>query len=111
MKSILSKKLIFSLFVFLVFPFFVNAQSLELRSSPTYPEVGDSISATVSSFDIDVNKSEISWYKDGKFERKGVGMKNFSFAVGPTGNTIKVSVKTNSSTFEQSIKMKLNRNL
>lgn len=105
MKGILSKKIIFSAFVFFALPFFASAQSLELRSSPAHPEAGDSISVTVSSFDIDVNKSEISWYKDGKFEKKGVGMKNFSFIVGSSGNIIKASVKTNKSNFEQSIKI------
>lgn len=105
MKSILSKKLILSLFVFLAFPFFSNAQSLELRSSSLYPTAGDTVSITLSSFDIDVNKSEVSWYKDGKFEKKGVGMKNFSFVIGDNGNTIKVSIKTNNTSVEQSIKI------
>jgi hypothetical protein len=105
MKSILSKIIIFQIFVFLTFPFFVNAQTLEVRSSPTYPSVGDTVSVSVSAFGLSVDTSEISWYKDGKFERKGVGMKNYNFPISENGNTIRVSVKTQNGTLEQTVKV------
>lgn len=105
MKGILSKKIIFSAFVFFALPFFVGAQSLELKSSPSYPSPGEMVSVSVSSFGLDLNNSEISWYKDGKLESKGKGIKNFSFSIGENGNTIKSIAKINGGSLESSIKI------
>ncbi|MDQ5883288.1 MAG: hypothetical protein QG654_201, partial [Patescibacteria group bacterium] len=105
MKGILSKKIILTLFVFLAFPFFSNAQSLELKASSLYPSAGDTVSVSLSSFDTEINGFEISWYKDGKFDRKGFGLKNYNFVIGEKGNVIKASVKISNQTLEQSIKI------
>ncbi len=105
MNGILSKKNLLVLFVFLAFPFFLHAESIELNFSPIYPSEGDLVSVVLSSFGLDINNSEISWYKDSKFEKKGVGLKNYSFPISENGNVIKVSVKRGSSTLEQSIKI------
>ncbi|MEZ4103115.1 MAG: hypothetical protein R3B55_00905 [Candidatus Paceibacterota bacterium] len=101
----MSKKTIITLFVFWAFPFLSQAAVLDVRSSNPYPDVGDIISVSVSSFEIPVERSEVSWFKDGKFEKKGIGLKSFSFPVGENGNTIRVSVKESSKTTEQSIKI------
>jgi hypothetical protein len=105
MKGILSKKTIFSIFVFLAFPFFSSAQTLDLRSSPAQPAVGDTVSVSVSSFDLNINQSEVSWYKDGKFERKGVGMKSFSFSVSEKGNTVRSVVKSGGVNLESFVRI------
>lgn len=105
MNGILSKKTFLSIFVFLAFPFFLYAQSIELGYSPSYPSEGDFISVTLSSFGLDINNSEISWYKDNKFEKKGIGMKSYNFSISENGNVIRASVKTNSGSLDQSIKI------
>lgn len=103
MKGILSKKIIFSALVFFALPFFVNAQNIDLRYTPTYPASGDMVSISLSAFGVDINTAEISWYKDGNFERKGVGMKNFNFTLGANSNVIRSIIKTGSSTLEKSV--------
>ncbi len=105
MKSILSKKIILSIFVFLAAPFFTFAADIDIKTSPTYPEVGQNVSVHVSSLKIDINQAEISWYKDNKLEKKGIGMKNYSFAISENGNAIKAIVKTKTSTQELNIKI------
>ncbi len=105
MNGILSKKTFFSVFVFLAFPFFLHAESIELNFSPSYLSEGDLVSVVLSSFDVDINNSEISWYKDGKFDKKGTGLKSYNFPISENGNTIKVSVKRGGSVLEQSIKI------
>lgn len=105
MSTSLLKKFIFVTFLFLVVPNFSHAESIELRASSLYPAVGDNVSVTVSSFDIDINNAEVSWYKDGKFDRKGVGMKSYNFIIGENGNTIRASVKVKNQVIEQTIKI------
>lgn len=103
MKGILSKKIILSVFVFFALPFFANAQNIDIRYSPTYPSPGDMVSVTLSAFGVDIDKAEISWHIDGKFERKGVGMKNFSFTMSDDSDIIKALIKIGTSTFEKSV--------
>lgn len=105
MKGILSKKIIFSLFVFLAFPFYIHAQTLDLRSSSLYPSTGDNVLITLSSSTTDINGLEVSWYKDGKLDKKGAGLKNYNFIVGDKGNTIRAAVKVGTQVLDQSIKI------
>ncbi len=105
MSTSLLKKVIGGTFLFLALPLFSHAQSLELQASSLYPPTGDSVSLSLTSFDTDINAVEVSWYKDGKLDKKGIGMKNYSFVVGDSGNTIRATLKIKNQLVEQSIKI------
>ncbi len=105
MNGILSKKTFLSIFVFLAFPFFLHAQSIELKASSLYPSTGDNVTISLSSFDIDINSLEVSWFKNGKFEKKGIGLKNYSLLVSEGENVVRASVKLGDKSLDQSIKV------
>lgn len=88
------KKIITIGIILFTIPFFSYAQSVEIDFSPKSPKSGQLINVSVSSFSVDLNNSEISWYRDGKFIQKGVGAKNFSFPVNDGDNLIRASIKS-----------------
>lgn len=95
MQPIINKKIII-LFIFLFFlPNLIFAQSFELSTYPQNPEPGDFISVSVSPTNLNISNLEVSWYKDGKLQKKEVGLSNFSFQLDEKGNTIRVLVKAN----------------
>lgn len=76
--------------------FSVKAQTptndLILSLNPNYPRANEEVSATVSSFSVDLEKTMISWLLDGKLSTQGVGQKSFNFKAGESGKTTSLEV-------------------
>jgi hypothetical protein len=79
------------------------AQSVSFSVSPRTPEVGQTVSITASSVDANVNQSEISWYKDGRLDKKGIGMRNYSFVMGNQSVLIRAVARSTTGQFEGSV--------
>lgn len=76
-----------------------------IELTPENPSPNDIVNAKVSFKGDTVNMSEIGWYIDGKLIKSGVGLKNFSFRTGNSGQKIelRVVIKTENGIFENTI--------
>ncbi len=75
----------------------VSAQArttdLILSLSPKYPMPNQSVTATLSSFAIDLNKANISWSVSGTESAVGIGKKTFSFDMGNVGEPLSIQAR------------------
>lgn len=78
---------------------FVHAQytnplktSLSLEILPENPGPNQSVVATVSSYDTDLNAARISWSINGQIKDSGTGKKTFTFVTGGAGTATRLSV-------------------
>ena len=93
--------IIFSALVYVFFAFCSSAQvqteDIVLSLNPQYPKVNESVTASLSSYSTDLNKSKISWTLNGQLSAENVGQKNFSFNTGTAGMQTIVSVQIQTS--------------
>lgn len=96
----------------LVLPFFVLAQLdlagqfLNLNITPENPLAGQTVTAKVESFSVDLNRVQISWFVNGRRVSSGVGKVSQAFTVGPIGSatTLEVVVtKSDGSTLSEKL--------
>ena len=66
--------------------------TISLSLSPTNPGPNADVTAKVSSFQANVDTTNIIWYINGQKKLSGVGKKNFTFRTGDVGDTITLSV-------------------
>lgn len=81
-----------------VLPVFAHAQSLPgatepvtLRLSPSSPRPNSTVTATLESFSVDLSRSDISWYVNGKAVSSGKGSTSITLQSGAPGSLITVS--------------------
>ena len=60
---------------------------VNIKITPNFPGPNQEVSISIEEYSMDINMSEISWFKNGVLVKKGVGEKNFSFITGDIGTT------------------------
>jgi hypothetical protein len=73
------------------------ANPLEIVLYPENPDPESKVSVSLKSYSIDVNSSDISWYVDGKLEKKGKGELNLEAVSPALGKKMTISVEALSS--------------
>jgi hypothetical protein len=68
------------------------ANTLDLRLRPQYPRPNETVTAFLENYSFDLARSEISWFLDGKLQKKGLGIISFVFQNSPIGGTRQVGV-------------------
>lgn len=88
--------LLILMFVMLSFSAPLHAQvrnaDVILNIFPQYPNPNQAVTATVSSYVIDLNKANITWSLGGGEASMGIGKKSFTFNSGDTGSPLNLSV-------------------
>ncbi len=89
--------ILFSIFFCVFFSLRASAQLLQgndlsLTLDPQYPGINTSVNASISSYVVDLNKTNISWILNGKTVSIGVGKKDFTFTTDNTGATLTIGV-------------------
>lgn len=86
-QTMINKFLI--LIIVMTFSFFAFSANAQVRNtdisiyiSPEYPKPNESVTATLDSNTVDLNKAYISWLLDGQERLAGIGKKTFSFNSG-----------------------------
>lgn len=69
-----------------------SIDSIGLYLNPNDPKPSQSVLATVSSSNHNINLLNVSWSLDGKLMKSGIGEKNFSFTAPPVGGSKQVLV-------------------
>ncbi|MEI6553394.1 MAG: hypothetical protein WCO09_02400 [bacterium] len=91
--------ILFFALICIFFAFGVHAQikseDISLNISPAQPKANEKVSASLSSYMLDLNKALISWNLNGQPATQGVGQKNFSFNSGSNGSQTIISVTIN----------------
>lgn len=74
----------------------IDVRSVELLALPSNnPDPGETVTVSVRSSDIDLDRSSFRWSVNGAIPRdaqQGIGAKSYSFAAGKTGTNYSVSV-------------------
>jgi len=98
-KKYFKKSLIIFILIIFSVGFFANAQvrntDIILNISPEYPGLNQNVNATLNSYVIDLNKTNITWSINNQEESIGIGKKSFSFKTGEIGSSIIVSATIN----------------
>ncbi len=90
-----------SFFVALFFagvPFSLSAQTgsvgteLSMALSPEHPRPGEQAVVSVESYNIDLNRSEVTWFVNDKVVRRGTGEKRITVFTGKGGERMEVRV-------------------
>lgn len=69
-----------------------------LDISPKEPGPNQFVTATLQSYSTDLNSATISWFVNGVLDKKGTGVKTFSFQTGDVGKT--TNLRVTATTFE-----------
>jgi len=88
-------KILVAVAVLVVFGIFQETRAAEDFSiilSPQNPGANTMVSARISSYHFDVDRSEITWEIDKKIVLKGVGEKNFRFTTPDINKTMRLTV-------------------
>lgn len=95
-------------FIFLIFitvPFVSQAQSfagdLSIEMTPQLPGAHEEVRLQLTSFSIDLNRSEISWYLNDVLYKQKTGEKTFEFTTDSLGDASKIDIIIESSTGEK----------
>ncbi|OHB18831.1 MAG: hypothetical protein A2854_03150 [Parcubacteria group bacterium RIFCSPHIGHO2_01_FULL_56_18] len=65
---------------------------LDLAMTPEYPAGGDTVTFTVSSYGVDLDRSAIVWYANGKEIARGNGLTTTTVAAGKLGTATEITV-------------------
>lgn len=84
----------------LIVPLFSYAQvsltglerPLDLTMVPEYPAPGDSVTLTISSYGVDLDRSAIVWYADGKEIAHGNGLTTTNVTAGKLGTAADITI-------------------
>ncbi len=88
------KTAILIILVWVIFPFLAfgqTADNLVLSISPENPDPETLVTATVSTFSFDLERSRISWRLNGRLINEGTGIKSFNFQTGKSGSKTIIS--------------------
>ncbi|OGG58539.1 hypothetical protein A2765_02315 [Candidatus Kaiserbacteria bacterium RIFCSPHIGHO2_01_FULL_56_24] len=67
-------------------------RQLDLATSPQYPAGGETVDLSITSFAIDLNRSAVTWYADGKVIAQGDGLVQASVKTGALGSVTSITV-------------------
>lgn len=67
-------------------------RELTLTLTPEYPSVGEKVNLSISSFGIDLARSKVTWYANGKMFTEGAGITEATLASGGLGSETIVTV-------------------
>lgn len=70
-----------------------NSDNLLIALEPKYPAPNQETTATLTSLRVDLNRSNITWYRKGSLVLQGVGAKSYRFKTGDLGETETISVR------------------
>ncbi len=70
--------------------FTANDVSVEL--SPEIPAPNQTLTISLTSYTVDLDKARMTWTQDGKIKNSGTGIKEFSVQVGDVGSTTTIDV-------------------
>ncbi|MBI2049004.1 MAG: hypothetical protein HYT29_01015 [Parcubacteria group bacterium] len=91
--------------LFAAIPFGVLGQALPgfggnitLTVTPEFPRANDQVTVSARGFSVDLDRAEVSWYLNGKLEKKAVGGATFSFRAGALGKTSSLTILVDSPT-------------
>jgi len=73
--------------------------TIAVSLSPKYPGAKTSTTVTTTAFQINLDKTPITWYVDGEIKLTGVGKKTFTFMTGPVGIPMSIKIVADSSSF------------
>ena len=101
------RKIYFPLLFLIFFSVFVSTQgqtnnennAITLSTNPKYPGALQSVTITASSFQVDLNKTYITWSIDGEVKLSGMGKNSFSFTTKGVGNESVVKLSADTQTF------------
>jgi hypothetical protein len=65
---------------------------VSVEFNPPAPGSNQSVTATVSSYSVDLNSAGIAWLVNGKVQKNSTGLTSFSFTTGPIGKTTTIGV-------------------
>ncbi len=76
-------------------PAFAETSEFSVEASPESPKSFETITFTLKSFSVDLNRAAITWAVNGKTALSGIGKTSFSFQSGKAGTayTVDISVK------------------
>lgn len=93
------------LLFFLTVPLALQAQSftddLAVEITPHIPGAHEKVSVKLTSFSIDLNRSEISWYINDVLQKQNMGEKVFEFITNNLGDVSKIDIIIKSSAGER----------
>lgn len=69
-----------------------NTGNILFETKPEVPGPNQLVSISIESYSTDLNKSEISWFINGKVEKEGVGQKNITIKTGGFGSVSDILV-------------------
>ncbi len=65
---------------------------LSLSISPAHPHAGEAITASVESYNIDLNRADVRWFVNDRMTANGVGLKHLQTSVGTSGELTSIRV-------------------
>ncbi len=68
--------------------------NIQVSMKPEYPGPNELVNIQIENYAQDINALEISWFLDGKLQKKGVGDKKFQFTLGALGSVSKITVSS-----------------
>jgi len=83
----------------------LTASDISMTVAPENPQPNQDVTITLTSYSVDLNLSQITWYQDGKLKSNANGIKTFSVRTPDVGvsTTIRAVIKSNSATFEKQV--------
>lgn len=63
-----------------------GSNAIAFSTNPKYPGALQSVTITATAFQVDLNKTNITWYVDGEMKLSGMGKNSFSFTTNSVGN-------------------------
>ena len=69
----------------------VQEGDIVMNTSPSYPKPGETVTVSLSTFSLDLDKAYIIWSLNGEQRADGIGKSNFSFQMDSLGSQITLS--------------------
>jgi len=73
----------------------ITPNDIDLETNPEVPEPNQQVTATLTSYVINLNNYQISWFVDRTLQRTDVGIKSFTFTTGNQGTTTQLEAQIN----------------
>jgi hypothetical protein len=70
--------------------------NVTIEINPTYPKPGERALASVNTYSLDLDRTEITWLVNGSVVKQGIGEKSIGFNVGKAGTSTKIEVRVSS---------------
>jgi len=67
-------------------------RQLTLKLSPEYPAAGETVALSITTYALDLDRSTVTWYANGKVIAKGAGLTSTSIQAGTLGSGTSIDV-------------------